>query len=132
MKIKTIRQSVTIKATPHEVYELLIDSRKHAAFTGAQARISRKVGGRISAYDRYIEDVNLELAPDKKISQSWRGSDWPKGHYSKATFSFKKVKGATRLSFTQSGVPEKYYKDIKQGWRDFYWVRMREKLEKKP
>jgi len=44
---KTIRQSVTIKASPHAVYEALMDSRKHAAFSGMPARISRKVGARL-------------------------------------------------------------------------------------
>ncbi len=28
---KTIRQSVTFKATPHQVYEALMDSRKHGS-----------------------------------------------------------------------------------------------------
>jgi activator of HSP90 ATPase len=130
MKIKTIRQSVTIKATPHEVYEALMDSRKHSKFTEAKASISRKMGGKFKAYGDYISGVNLELVPDKKIVQSWRGSDWPKGHYSKVTFSLKRVKGGTRLTFRQSGLPEKYYKDISQGWRDYYWKPMKEMLEK--
>lgn len=34
------------KATPHEVYEALMDSRTHGRLTGGPARISRKVGGR--------------------------------------------------------------------------------------
>jgi activator of HSP90 ATPase len=131
MKTKRIRQSVTFKAGPHDVYELLMDSRKHTKFTGEKATISRSIGGKISAYDGYIEGVNLDLVPDKKISQSWRGCDWPEGHYSKATFLLRRVKGGTRLTFTQSGVPEKYYEDITQGWRDFYWVLMKENLEKK-
>ena len=131
MKTKTIRQSVTLKTTPHEVYEALMDSRKHARVIGAKARISRKVGGRFSAYDGYIEGVNLNLVPDKKIVQSWRGSDWPKGHYSRATFSLKKVKNGTHLTFTQSGVPDQYYNDISQGWRDYYWKPMKEMLTKK-
>jgi len=130
MKIKTIRQSVTIKATPHEVYEALMDSRKHSKFTGAKASISRKIGGKFKAYGDYISGVNLDLVPDKKIIQSWRGSDWTKGHYSKVTFSLKKVKNGTRLTFRQSGLPEKYYKDINQGWRDYYWKAMKELLEK--
>jgi len=130
MKIKTIRQSVTIKATPHEVYEALMDSRKHSKFTGAKASISRKIGGKFKAYGDYISGVNLDLVPDKKIIQSWRGSDWVKGHYSKVTFSLKKVKNGTRLTFRQSGLPEKYYKDINQGWRDYYWKPMKELLEK--
>jgi activator of HSP90 ATPase len=129
-KMKTIRQSVTFKTIPHEVYEALMDSRKHARFTGAKARISRKVDGKFTAYDGYIEGVNLNLVPDKKIVQSWRGSDWPEGHYSRATFSLKKVKNGTHLTFTQSGVPDQYYNDIKQGWHDYYWRPMKEMLAK--
>ncbi len=92
MKTKTVRQSVTFKATAHDVYETLMDSRKHARFTQAKARISRKVGGKICAYDGYIDGTNLELIPDAKIVQSWRGSDWPEGHYSRATFCLKKLR----------------------------------------
>jgi activator of HSP90 ATPase len=131
MKTKTIRQSVTFKASPHAVYEALMDSRKHARFTGAKAMISRKVNGRITAYDGYIEGVHLDLVPDKKIVQSWRGSDWPENHFSKATFSLKKVKNGVRLTFTQIGVPDQHYHDISQGWRDYYWKPMKEMLERR-
>jgi activator of HSP90 ATPase len=131
MKTKTIRQSVTFKADPHQVYEALTDSRKHARFTGTKAKISRKVNGKFTAYDGYIEGVNLDLVSDKKIVQSWRGSDWPEGHYSKATFTLKKVKNGTRLAFAQRGVPGQHYLDIRQGWHDYYWKPMKEMLEKK-
>ncbi len=128
MKTKTIRQSVTIKATPREVYEALMDSRKHSSFTGEKARVSRKVGGKFSIFDGGLNGTNLELVQDKKIVQSWRASmkNWPKDHYSNATFSMKEVKGGTRLTFTQSGVPEKCYESISQGWRDYYWKPMKE------
>src|SRR6476620_7227366 len=42
---KTIKQRVKFKADPATVYDLLADSRKHTAFTGRPAIISRKVGG---------------------------------------------------------------------------------------
>ena len=129
MKTRTIRQSVTFKAKPHDLYEALMNSRKHTKFTGEKASISRKVGGQFKCYNGYLEGVNLDLKPDKKIVQSWRGSDWPDGHYSKVTFSFQKVKNGTRLTFTQSGVPEQYYKDINQGWRDYYWKKIKAMLE---
>jgi activator of HSP90 ATPase len=128
MKTKTIRQSVAFKTSPHAVYEALMDSRKHARFTGAKAKISRKVNGRFTAYDGYIEGIQLDLVPDKKIVQAWRGSDWPEGHFSKATFSLKKIKNGVRLTFTQSGVPSQNYRDINQGWRDYYWKPMKEML----
>ncbi len=130
METKTIRQSVTLKASPHDVYEALMDSRKHSQFTGGKASISRKVGGKFMAFDGYSEGVNVELVPDNKIVQTWRASDWPEGHYSKVTFLLKEVKGGTRLTFTQTGVPEEQHEDIAQGWRDYYWAPMKEMLEK--
>jgi len=130
MKTKTLRESATFRATPHEVYEMLMDSRKHSKFTGGKASISRRIGGKFTVYGEYITGVNLDLVPDKKIVQSWRGSDWPRGHYSKVTFSLRRIKKGTRLTFRQSGLPEKFYKDISQGWRDFYWKPMKEMLEK--
>ena len=130
MKTRTIRQSATFKTSPHEVYEALMDSRKHAKFTDSKASISRRIGGKFTAYDGYIEGVNLELVPDAKVVQSWRGSDWPEGHYSQATFSLRQVQGGTSLTFTQTGVPEDQYEAISQGWRDYYWKPMKKMLEK--
>jgi len=42
---KDINQTVVFKTTPHEVYEALMDSKKHAAFSGGAAKISRAIGG---------------------------------------------------------------------------------------
>lgn len=130
MKTTTIRHSVTFKATAHEVYEALMDSRKHSKFTGEKASISRKLGGKFTAYDGYAEGVNLELLPDERIVQSWRADDWPEGHYSKVTFSIKETATGTRLTFKEAGVPEDQYAEISQGWRDFYWAPMKKLLEK--
>ena len=130
MKTKTIQQSVTFKAAAHEVYEALMDSKKHAVFTGSKCSISREVNGKFTAFDEYIEGTNLELSPDSKIVQSWRASDWPEGHYSNAQYLLKEGPGGTSLTFTQTGVPEEFYEDIKHGWHDYYWTPMKEMLEK--
>lgn len=130
MKNKTIKQSVTFKATPHEIYEMLMDSKKHSKFTESGANISRKIGGKVSAYGGYIEGANIELIPDKKIVQKWRGSDWPDDHYSIATFELKKVNGGTKLTFTQTDVPEQHYVSIRDGWIEHYWDKMKKMLEK--
>jgi activator of HSP90 ATPase len=127
---KSIRQTVTIKASPHAVYETLMDAKKHAQFTGGEAKISRKVGGRFSISGGEIEGQNLELVPDQKIVQSWRYSDWQEGVYSKATFSLEAMGEKTKLTFTQIGVPDEHYDEIKQGWIDYYWNPMKEMLEK--
>jgi activator of HSP90 ATPase len=130
METKNIRQTVNFKAEPHEVYEALMDSKKHSKFSGGKASISRKVGGKISAYDDYIEGVNVELVPDEKIVQTWRGSDWPEGHFSTVTFKIEKTPAGSKLTFNQVGVPVEFYEDIKQGWIDWYWTPMKQMLEK--
>ena len=127
METKDIRQTVTFKAGAHAVYELLMDSKKHSELASDEAKVSRKIGGKFNI-GGYIEGVNLELIPDEKIVQSWRYEDWPEGHFSKATFSFKEEAGKTRMTFTQIGVPVQFYEDIKQGWIDYYWTPMKEML----
>jgi len=130
METKDIRQAVTFKAGAHAVYELLMDAKKHSELAaGDEAKISRKVGGKFKV-GSYIEGVNLELAPNEKIVQSWRYEDWPEGHFSKATFIFKEERDKTKMTFTQTGVPVQFYEDIKQGWIDYYWTPMKEMLEK--
>ena len=130
MKTKDLQQTTTFRASRHEVYEALMDSEKHSEFTGAPANISREVGGKISVYDGEIDGENLELVPDERIVQSWRYNDWPEGHYSRVKFSLSEVPDGTRLAFTQTGIPEELYKDIRQGWIDYYWEPMKELLEK--
>jgi activator of HSP90 ATPase len=130
MKTRDIRQTITFKASPHEVYEALMDTEKHSRFSGSRANIGRKIGEKFTAYDDYIEGTNLELVPDTRIVQSWRGSDWPEGHYSRVTFILKRVSGGTRLTFTQIGVLDSVYEDTSQGWYEYYWTPMKAMLEK--
>ena len=79
METKDLKQTVNFKASCHDVYEALMDSEKHAKFTGAKAEISREVGGKWTAYDGHLDGENLELVPDEKIVQIWRGSSWALG-----------------------------------------------------
>jgi activator of HSP90 ATPase len=131
MKTKTIRQVINFKASPHDIYEMLMDSKKHARIVGSTASISRKIGGKISVYDGDVEGTNLELVPDEKIVQTWRMGDWPEGHFSKAAFALKAVDSGTMMTFTQNDIPEEVYEDIKQGWHDYYWEPMKELIKKK-
>jgi hypothetical protein len=49
-----------------------MDSRKHRAFTGAPAKISRKPGGAFSCYGGHLTGVTLETVKGKLIVQAWR------------------------------------------------------------
>ena len=119
--LKTLRQSVTLKATPKQVYDLFMVSKLHTAFTGDVAKISPKVGGKFSVFDGYSEGKNLKLVPGQLIVQTWRASDWPEGHTSEVSFSLAPVKGGCKLSFVQTGIPAKQLPHMRSGWKEFYW-----------
>ena len=130
MKTKSIKQNISFKVSAQAVFDALMDSKKHSTLVGAGAKISKKIGGRINVWDGDITGNNIELVKGKKIVQEWRYSDWPRGRVSIATFLFKKVKGGTKLIFTQKGIPEDKFTDIKQGWIDYYWTPLKEMLER--
>jgi activator of HSP90 ATPase len=131
MKTKTLHQSVVFEAEPHQVFEMLMDSKKHAAFTGAKAKIGRNVGDSFSVWDDWATGSNVQIVPDKKIVQKWRGADWPKDHYSQVMFELKKIDRGTRLDFTQTDIPEALYEEIAQGWKEWYWEKLRAFFAKK-
>ena len=130
MMSKQIKQTIDFNATPQEVFELIMDSKKHAGFTGASADVGRNVGDTFSVWDGYATGKNVEVIKDKKIVQTWRASDWPKGAESKVTFEFMPKSDGCELSFTQTGVPEEFLSDIEQGWKDNYWRLMKDYLKK--
>jgi Activator of Hsp90 ATPase homolog 1-like protein len=129
MKTKTLHQTVKFKAAPKRVYELM-DSRKHRSLSGMPAKISRRVGGRFTAWGAHISGFNLALASGSKIVQAWRATGWWPDHYSIAIFDIKKVPGGgSRLEFTQIGVPPNRYSGHYRGWIEAYWTPMKEIFE---
>src|SRR2546428_4804873 len=113
--MKTIRQTATIRgATPHDIYETIMDSKKHTKLAGSRTTVSQRVGGAFRV-GRDLEGTSLRLVKDKKIVQSWRETDWPKGLYSRATFSLKRANGGTRVTFRPAGVPHGKYGSLKEG-----------------
>ena len=127
---KVIRQTVYFDAPPPEVFEALMDSKKHAAFTGDAAKIERRVGGAFSVWGGYATGKTLRFEKDKMIVQSWRTTDFARGDPdSKVTFHLSKKGTGTRLVFVQSNVPDEQAADLRQGWIDFYWKPLKEYLK---
>jgi uncharacterized protein YndB with AHSA1/START domain len=128
MKTRTLRQTVTFKASPRQVYDLLMDSRKHQALSGEPAKISGRIGGRFQAWGSHISGVNLVLKPGRKIVQAWRATGWWPDHYSIVIFDISRARGGSRLRFTQIGIPPHRYSGHYRGWIEAYWTPMKEVL----
>jgi activator of HSP90 ATPase len=123
--MKTIRQTALIRgATPHDIYETILDPKLHSKLAQQPTTVSRRVGGAFKV-GHDLEGKQLTLTKDRRIVQTWRANNWPKGTYSKATFALVRAPGGTRISFTQTGVPDEFYGEISSGWRMYYWNPLR-------
>jgi activator of HSP90 ATPase len=129
MTVKNLRQTVTLRAKPNDVYDALVDRAQHARFTGASAKISAKVGSAFSLYDRSLTGIVVAAERGRRLVLAWRSEEWPKGHYSIAQFGFTKADRGTRLTFEQFGIPTSDFADIREGWKQYYWEPLRLYLE---
>ena len=132
IKTKTVHQTVSFKAEPAKVYDALMNSKKHSAFTGDTAVISPRKGGMFSTFGGWAHGRNLRLTKNKDIVQTWIAADWPNHHTSVVHFHlFPLKKGKeTKLEFVHQKVPVFAVKGISEGWKENYWQPMKRMLEK--
>ncbi len=119
---KAIKQTELIPAKPVDVYEALMDAKRHTEFTGSKATSDPRVGGEFTAWDGYIFGKNLNLENGKRIVQEWKTTEWPADYPpSIVEFTFKQTKNSTKLTMVHQNVPAEQASSYRQGWIDFYW-----------
>lgn len=122
----SIHHVVTFEAAPKRIYEALMDSRRHAAFTAnGAARISRREGGEFRAHGGYVQGRNIELKANARIVQAWRMKNWPQGVYSLVRFELKRHGAGTRLLFDHTAIPPGHRGHLNSGWKARYWGPLR-------
>jgi activator of HSP90 ATPase len=124
----TIWQRVKFSASPGTLFEMYMDSKKHAAATGAPAKLSRKVGGTWSAHGGAIGGKNLLIEPGRRIVQAWRAGFWKKDEFSVLIMTFERAPGGAVVEIAHVGVPQHDQKGVRNGWPSFYWKRWKNYL----
>ena len=124
-------ESITVSAhfntSAQKIYQAWLNSREHSGFTGSEAVISARKGGKFTAWDGYISGKNLELTPFKSIVQAWRTTDFHENDPdSLVEILFEEKNGKTTVTIRHSNIPEGQGKGYKKGWIDFYFSPMRE------
>lgn len=127
-----IRQTVTLNASPEELFSTYLDSKKHAAVIGDKVAISRKVGARFTAFGGMLRGRNLVILPNRVIVQSWRAKTWKKRDAdSILILQFRPAKGGGQIDLVHLGMPDYDYRPIKQGWPKYYWNPWKTYLKKR-
>ena len=127
----TIKQTEFIPgAKPQEVYDALVDPRKHTEFTGAKATGQAKAGAKFTAWDGYITGKHLQLEPGKRLVQEWSTSEWPaNAPPSQLEWTFLRKGDGTEVTMVHSGVPAEQAESYRQGWIDSYWEPLKQYFE---
>jgi activator of HSP90 ATPase len=117
----TIHQETRFDASPHRIYEALLDSKQFAAFSGFPAEVGRDVGNAFSMFGNRILGRNIELVPDLRIVQAWRPADWSPGVYSLVKFEFVRHGSQTNVVLDHTGFPDGTFEHLNAGWKLRYW-----------
>jgi activator of HSP90 ATPase len=117
----SLHQEIELKAAPQRIYEILLDSKQFAAFTGMPATIDPAAGGALTMFGGMIVGRNVELVPRQRIVQAWRPTHWDPGVYSVVKFELKPQGSGTLLILDHTGFPEGDYDSLFKGWGLRYW-----------
>jgi activator of HSP90 ATPase len=128
----SLHQEIDLKTSQQKIYEILLDSKQFAAFTGMPADISRDPGGAFTMFGGMIVGRNVELVPNQRIVQAWRPASWDPGIYSIVKFELKGDASHTTLILDHTGFPEGDYAHLDPGWHIRYWTPLEKYLAQHP
>jgi len=121
---KSLTQTREFKHSAHAVFEMFMDEKKHSDLLSDKCTINREPRGLFKC-GGFVEGRNIEIVKDRKIVQSWRGGDWPVGHFSKVVLDIQPAGDhACKVLLTHEMIPAANFDDINSGWDKFYWTKI--------
>ncbi len=121
----SLHQENAFKASARRIYDILLDSKLFAAFTGMPADINPKPGGAFTTFGGLVVGRNVETIAGQRIVQAWRPTHWDPGVYSIVRFELKPQGAETIIVLDHTGFPEGEYDSLNSGWPQRYWQPLR-------
>ena len=115
--------------SPKHVMELLTDEKKLRAWSGEEAIVERKVGGKFSMFDGWVVGEILKIT-DNELAYTWNVSEWPKGTpASEVHYKLTKDTEGTKVTLEHKGLPsQEEMEEHLTGWTDHFFEPMEEYL----
>jgi len=130
---KTIQQTARFSVPPEALFDIYLDSKKHSAATNSKASVSRRVGGKFSAFHGMLQGRNIAVVPKRMIVQAWRSSDWKQPDLdSILILTFSKAPGGGQIDLVHANIPDHAYPGIRRGWPKYYWKPWTAYLKQRP
>ncbi len=115
--------AASFPASPDRLFEMYLDPKEHAAFTGAPVSIGLSPGTAFRAFDGMLSGTMLHVEPKRLIVQTWRSGNWPADAIdSVLTLSFWPEQASARIELVHVNVPDEDFAGTSQGWEKHYWT----------
>jgi hypothetical protein len=129
---RTVTLATVLPSAPARLYSMYLNSKVHAAFTGAPVKIAARAGASFEAYGGALSGTILQLIPNRLIVQSWRSTQFgTRDLDSTLVLSFWSDPGGGRIELTQVNVAECDFAGVSEGWSQYYWIPWRNYLERR-
>jgi uncharacterized protein YndB with AHSA1/START domain len=120
---RTIILAASLPAAPERLFDMYLDPKAHAAFTGTPVTIGPHAGAPFKAFDRKISGTVLHVEPKRLIVQKWRSVNFPADSLdSVLVLTFVPEPCGTRIELVHVNVPEEDFAGVSQGWEKYYWT----------
>ena len=125
--MKDHKKYFMLPAPPEEVYLALTSEATIRLCTGDEVEMTAEAGTEFSLWYGAIVGKNLEFEDSKKIVQEWYfgENDEP----SIVTIKLHPHKQGTSVELRHTNIPDKDYKDIVDGWDQYYFGSLAEFYE---
>jgi activator of HSP90 ATPase len=121
--------AASFQTTPDQLFDMYLDPKEHAAFTGAPVAIGNSPGASFRAFNGILSGAILHIEPKRLIVQTWRSANWPaEAIDSVLTLSFWPQENGSRIELVHVNVPDEDFAGVSQGWEKFYWNPLRAHL----
>jgi len=109
-----------LSGKPERVMQLLTDPALIRRWSGEDAVLEHKVGGRFEMFDGWVKGQVLKISGNE-LAYTWKPGDWAEDiKASEVHYLLKEDEAGTKVIVTHTGLPsEKEMDGHKTGWTDF-------------
>jgi activator of HSP90 ATPase len=111
-----------VHAPPDEVMELLTDTEFIKDWSGAEALIEKKPGGRFMMFDGWVKGTIIKITGNE-LSYTWKPSEWSAGtQESEVHYKLESAEHGTEVQVDHTGLPdEEELENYKEGWEKYFF-----------
>ena len=121
-----------LNASPAKVMDLLSDSELITDWSGAEALVEKKIGGKVVLFDGWMEGKILKISGDE-LAYTWKPSNWPEEIAASEVYYTLSANGkGTKIVLEHTRFPNsKEMEDHKSGWSEQFFDLIENYLENK-